>query len=154
LNSRAMRYLLLGCLHRKRPRSAGNGMLLNHFTRVARCTRNECRARGGPGATEESHNAKANVPNVYNLGSSTSALRSGQASRTLNPSTYYCLSEYLLNTGTYSLSHSPCIGVLLNCFIVLSFPLFFIADSESAYERGCYASLRGTKPLITRRVRN
>lgn len=43
----------------------------------ARCTR----VRGthaepeDPGATEESHKAKANVPNVYNLGSSASELR-------------------------------------------------------------------------------
>lgn len=41
-----------------------------------------------PRAIEESRNVKANVPNVYNLGSSASELRC-LASRSLNPSTYY-----------------------------------------------------------------
>lgn len=42
----------------------------------ARCTRMRgTHAEEDPGATEESHKAKANVPNVYNLGSSASELR-------------------------------------------------------------------------------
>lgn len=120
-------YLTLGMFASEAAAIRGKWNAAESFTRVARCTRNECGARGGPGATEESRNAKANVPNVYNLGSSTSALRSGQASRTLNPSTYYCLPWYLLNTGIYSLPHPPRIDIkLFHCFILPSFFHFML----------------------------
>lgn len=81
---------------------------LDYFTRGSTLhayTRNECRAGGDPGATEESHKAKANVPNVYNLGSSASELRPGLVSRILNPSTYYYLPYW--NTYKYTFSFPP-----------------------------------------------
>lgn len=79
---------------------------------------------GDPGATEESHKAKANVPNVYNLGSSASELR--PVSRILNPSTYYYLPYWNTYKYGYTLSFPPtAVLVLLNCFIVLSFSFSF-----------------------------
>lgn len=62
---------------------------------------------GDPGATEESHKAKANVPNVYNLGSSASELRSGLVSRILNPSTYYYLPYWNTYKYRYTLMGFP-----------------------------------------------
>lgn len=89
-------------LHRETP--------LDYFTRAARCTRmrgTNAKDPGAPGATEESHKAKANVPNAYNLGSSASELRTGLDSRILNPSTYYYLPYWNTYKYGYTLSFPP-----------------------------------------------
>jgi len=82
---------------------------LDYFTRAAWCTRmrGTNAELGDPGATEESHKAKANVPNVYNLGSSASELRPGLVSRILNPFTYYYLPYWNTYKYEYTFSFPP-----------------------------------------------
>lgn len=87
---------------------SGNAAGLFHAgSTVHAYARNECRAPEDPGATEESHKAKANVPNAYNLGSSASELRTGLDSRILNPSTYYYLPYWNTYKYGYILSFPP-----------------------------------------------
>lgn len=85
--------------------------------------------RGPP--KNNAYNAKVNVPNVYNLGSSASELRC-LASRSLNPSTYHLPEYYLLSTA----APLPSTAVVAVIKLLLSVLLFFLYSFHRKLHKG------------------
>lgn len=86
------------------------------------------------GTTEESHNAKANVPNVYNLGSSAFELRFGAWHFAYLKSLHVSARSASTKYGTRFLSRlSSLLAARVNRFIVLFFALFNFALDRSRF---------------------